>query len=111
MKPYSVTLQQEGISFVLGMAWALARLVPGRDNPVEVKRRPVALAAIKAVHTLAWFSIESCLMYLLYAASQSSPTDERPRGSGGSRRESDFRGESVSVPTHKAGRQVWRRER
>ena len=66
MKPYSVTLQQEGISFVLGMAWALARLVPGRDNPVEVKRRPVALAAIKAVHTLAWFSIESCVAYLLY---------------------------------------------
>jgi hypothetical protein len=32
-----------------------------------MKRRPVALAAIKAVHTLAWFSIESCLVYLAYA--------------------------------------------
>jgi hypothetical protein len=32
-----------------------------------MKRRPVALAAIKAGHTLAWFSIESCLVYLLYA--------------------------------------------
>jgi hypothetical protein len=32
-----------------------------------MKRRPVNLAAIKAVHTLAWFSIESCLVYLLYA--------------------------------------------
>jgi len=32
-----------------------------------MKRRPVALAAIKAVHTLAWFSIESSIVYLLYA--------------------------------------------
>jgi hypothetical protein len=32
-----------------------------------MRRRPVALAAIKTVHTLAWFSIESCTMYLLYA--------------------------------------------
>jgi len=31
-------------------------------------RHPRALlAAIKAIHTLAWFSIESCMMYLLYA--------------------------------------------
>jgi hypothetical protein len=26
-----------------------------------------ALGLIKAVHTLAWFSIESCMMYVLYA--------------------------------------------
>ena len=32
-----------------------------------MKRRPVALASIKAVHTRAWLSIESCLVYLLYA--------------------------------------------
>jgi len=32
-----------------------------------MKRRPVALASIKAVHTLAWLSIESSLVYLLYA--------------------------------------------
>ena len=32
-----------------------------------MKLRPVALAAIKAVHTLAWFSIESSIVYLLYA--------------------------------------------
>jgi hypothetical protein len=32
-----------------------------------MKRRPVALASIKAVHTLAWLSIESCLVYLFYA--------------------------------------------
>jgi len=31
-------------------------------------RHPIALlVAIKAIHTLAWFSIESCMMYLLYA--------------------------------------------
>ena len=32
-----------------------------------MKRRPVALASIKAVHTLAWLSIESSIVYLLYA--------------------------------------------
>ena len=26
-----------------------------------------ALAAVRAVHTLAWFSIEACMVYLLYA--------------------------------------------
>jgi hypothetical protein len=26
-----------------------------------------ALTLVKAVHTLAWFSIESCMMYVLYA--------------------------------------------
>jgi len=36
-----------------------ARPVPGRND--------VALAVIKAVHTLAWFSIESCMAYVLYA--------------------------------------------
>ncbi len=28
---------------------------------------PALLAVIKTVHTLAWFSIESCMVYLLYA--------------------------------------------
>lgn len=32
-----------------------------------MKRRPVALASIKAVHTLAWLSIESSIVYLLCA--------------------------------------------
>lgn len=27
----------------------------------------IALAAIKAIHTAAWFSIESCMLYVLYA--------------------------------------------
>jgi len=31
------------------------------------QRSRVALVGIKAVHTLAWFSIESCMIYLLYA--------------------------------------------
>ena len=30
-------------------------------------RGGLALAAVKFVHTLAWFSIESCMVYLLYA--------------------------------------------
>jgi hypothetical protein len=32
-----------------------------------VTPRPAAVAAIKAFHTLAWLSIESCVVYVLYA--------------------------------------------
>jgi hypothetical protein len=31
-------------------------------------RRAAALRAIKAIHTLAWFSLEACMVYVLYAA-------------------------------------------
>ena len=31
------------------------------------RNRALALTAIKTVHTMAWFSIESCMVYLLYA--------------------------------------------
>lgn len=33
----------------------------------RARRRAVTLTAIKTVHTLTWFSIESCMMYLLYS--------------------------------------------
>jgi hypothetical protein len=33
----------------------------------QVGRHDAAITTIKAVHTLAWFSIESCMVYLLYA--------------------------------------------
>jgi hypothetical protein len=36
-------------------------------QPQQIRRSTVALVGIKAVHTLAWFSIESCMIYLLYA--------------------------------------------
>lgn len=36
----------------------------GPRQPIRARR---ALVAVKAVHTLAWFSIESCMVYLLYA--------------------------------------------
>jgi hypothetical protein len=32
-----------------------------------MRRSRLALVGIKAVHTLAWFSIESCMIYLLYS--------------------------------------------
>lgn len=35
-----------------------------------------ALVAVKVIHTLAWFSIESCMAYLLYAGF-AKRTDER----------------------------------
>lgn len=33
----------------------------------EPRSSPPTLVAVKAVHTLAWFSIEACMVYLLYA--------------------------------------------
>jgi hypothetical protein len=50
--------------------WSLWRPRPqaGRPRRGWHPRHPEAvLVAIKAVHTLAWFSIESCMVYLLYA--------------------------------------------
>lgn len=45
---------------------------PWRPRPDAVPRvvaarpRPAVVAAIKSVHTLAWLSIESCVLYVLY---------------------------------------------
>jgi len=36
------------------------------DRPAPEPRRRAALAAVKLVHTLAWFSIESCMVYVLW---------------------------------------------
>jgi hypothetical protein len=48
-----------------------ARRRPALRLARQQRRRPwgsnAALTAIKAVHTLAWFSIESCVVYTLYA--------------------------------------------
>jgi hypothetical protein len=46
---------------------------PWRPRPDAAPRaaaarpRPAAVAAIKTIHTLAWLSIESCVLYVLYA--------------------------------------------
>jgi len=40
------------------------------------RRNDVALGVIKAVHTLAWFSIEACVAYVLYAGA-ARRTDRR----------------------------------
>ena len=46
---------------------------PWRPRPDAAPRaaaarpRPAVVAAIKTVHPLAWLSIESCLVYVLYA--------------------------------------------
>ena len=39
-------------------------------------QRPAAVAAVKAVHTLAWFSIEACVVYVLVAG-LAGRTDKR----------------------------------
>ena len=40
---------------------------PGMTDRRHAARRDAAIKLTKAVHTLAWFSIESCVFYLLYA--------------------------------------------
>ncbi len=50
-----------------------ARADPAR--PVR-RRNDVALTLIKAAHTLAWFSIESCMAHVLYAGA-ARRTDRR----------------------------------
>jgi hypothetical protein len=43
--------------------------VAGAYRPVPQPRpaHPVALGTLKAVHTLIWFSVESCMVYLLWS--------------------------------------------
>jgi hypothetical protein len=48
--------------------WSLWRPRTGRPRHGWQPRHPGAvIAAIKAIHTLIWFSIEACMVYLLYA--------------------------------------------
>lgn len=49
---------------------------------IAVPPRPAAVASIKAFHTLAWVSIESCVLYLLYAGLRER-TDRRVGIAGG----------------------------
>ena len=49
---------------------------------VAVRPRPAAVAGVKAVHTLAWLSIESCVIYVLYAGLRGR-TDRRVGIAGG----------------------------
>jgi hypothetical protein len=39
----------------------------GEERPAPDALRRATLAAVKLVHTLAWFSIESCMVYVLWA--------------------------------------------
>jgi len=50
--------------------------VRGRGNAIATKQNPGAVAAIKAVHTLAWLSIELCVIYVLVAG-LAGRTDKR----------------------------------
>ena len=58
------------LAIQVGVAAALARWCPRLPMLGEGSQPPAsdaALSAIKALHTLAWFSIESCMVYVLYA--------------------------------------------
>ena len=39
----------------------------GEERAAPDRPRQAALAAVKIVHTLAWFSIESCMVFVLWA--------------------------------------------
>jgi hypothetical protein len=45
----------------------LGRAIAAGRAKHQAAHRDAAIRSIKAVHTLAWFSIESCVFYLLYA--------------------------------------------
>ena len=47
--------------------WSPWRSRENGGRTVWRKDSPRAVVAIKAIHTLAWFSIESCMVYVLYA--------------------------------------------
>jgi hypothetical protein len=47
------------------LGWFLARAL--RPRGWQRQHPEAVLVAIKSIHTLAWFSIESCMLYLLYA--------------------------------------------
>jgi hypothetical protein len=42
-------------------------------TPADHRGGPKRLTAIKVAHTLAWFSIESCMLYVLYAGLKRRP--------------------------------------
>jgi hypothetical protein len=52
------------------------RTRPRADPAQRARRGDAALTLIKAAHTLAWFSIESCVVYVLYAGA-ARRTDRR----------------------------------
>lgn len=57
--------------------WSPWRPRPDGTPASRVARpRPAVVAAIKTVHTLAWLSIESCVLYVLYAG-LAGRTDKR----------------------------------
>lgn len=57
--------------------WSPWRPRPDGTPPAHATRTsPAVVAAIKTVHTLAWLSIESCVLYVLYAG-LAGRTDKR----------------------------------
>lgn len=57
--------------------WSQCRPPPvDLQHPVPVRPRPEVVAGIKVFHTLVWMSIESCVLYVLYAGTRGR-TDRR----------------------------------
>ena len=81
---------------------------PGPDPAADGSQ--AALRAVKAIHTLAWFSIEACMAYVLYAgfARRSDRRAGIAAGSGRGR-DPDLRRERVPLPAHPGRRAAGRR--
>ena len=62
--------------------WSPWRPRPEPPGAVLVRPRPLVVAGIKAFHTLAWASIESCVLYVLFAG-LAGRTDRRVAMAGG----------------------------
>jgi hypothetical protein len=60
------------------------RPAPADDGTARracARPRPAAIAAVKTIHTLAWLSIEACVIYALYAGF-AGRTDKRAAAAG-----------------------------
>jgi hypothetical protein len=57
---------QRDIGIIKAKLEGRAEAGPRQMGP-PARRSDAALRAIKAIHTLAWFSIEACMVYVLYA--------------------------------------------
>jgi hypothetical protein len=69
------------------------------------------LKAVKAFHTVAWFSIEACMLYVLYSGIRR----QSDRGAGGRHRRGrgdiGFRRERISLPSDRDRTQSRRQQR
>ena len=67
MEPASLLMERKMLLGIKQRAERLAARAPEASKTSAAHAPRPALAAVKLVHTLAWFSIEACMVYVLWA--------------------------------------------